>query len=149
MRLVLQRVSQSSVTVDGKVIGKIGKGYLILLCVMKGDMAAEAEKLAEKVAGLRLFEGTDGKINDRSLLDIKGEALVVSQFTLAGDVRKGRRPDYTAAAAPEEAKRVYGYFVEKLRTLGVPKVHTGEFGAMMEVGLVNEGPVTLVLDTEE
>ncbi|MEK7217942.1 MAG: D-aminoacyl-tRNA deacylase, partial [Patescibacteria group bacterium] len=101
MRLVLQRVSRASVTVDGSVIGTIGKGYLVLLCVMKGDMVAEAEKLAEKVTGLRLFDGPDGKVNDRSLLDVGGEALVVSQFTLAADLRKGRRPDYTAAAAPD------------------------------------------------
>ncbi len=147
MRLVLQRVSQASVSVDGKIVGQIDKGYLILLCVMKGDTAKDAGWLAEKVCGLRLFDGPDGKINDRSLLDVKGEALVVSQFTLAGDVRKGRRPDYTAAAVPAEAEALYGQFLQTLRSLGISKVEGGSFGAHMFVSLTNDGPVTILLDT--
>lgn len=146
MRLVLQRVKESSVSVDGSVIGSIGAGYLILLCVMKGDTSLQAQWLAEKVAKLRLFDAPDGKVNDRSLLDIGGAILVVSQFTLAGDIAKGNRPDYTAAAGPEEAKILYEYFMKKLKELGVAKVEGGEFGAEMSVRIVNDGPVTLVLE---
>ncbi len=147
MRLLLQRVSEESVSVDGSVVGRIGRGYLLLLCVMKGDAEAQADWLAEKVTGLRLFDGEDGKINDRGLLEMSGEALVVSQFTLAGDVRKGRRPDYTAAEAPAEAGELYTYFIQKMRSLGVSRVETGKFAAHMLVSLVNDGPVTIFLDT--
>jgi len=146
MRLVLQRVKESSVSVDGSVIGSIGAGYLILLCVMKGDTSLQAQWLAEKVAKLRLFDAPDGKVNDRSLLDIGGAILVVSQFTLAGDIAKGNRPDYTAAAGPEEAKILYEYFMKKLKELGVARVEGGKFGAEMSVRIVNDGPVTLVLE---
>lgn len=146
MRIVLQRVANASVTVDGKTVGSIGCGYLILLCAMQGDTEAEADWLTEKVSGLRLFDGPDGKINDQSVLDIGGEALVVSQFTLAGDVRKGRRPDYTQAASPAEGERLYTYFVQKLRSLGISRVETGIFGSHMQVALTNDGPVTLLLE---
>jgi len=146
MRLLLQKVSSSSVTVDEKIIGQIGDGYLLFLGVLEGDTAEQTRSLAEKVVKLRLFPSDEGKINDRSLLDVGGEALVVSQFTLAGRTEKGNRPDYTQAAPPEEAKKLYEQFVEELKSLGVAKVETGEFGAMMEVSLVNEGPVTLLLE---
>jgi D-tyrosyl-tRNA(Tyr) deacylase len=146
MRLLLQRVTQAAVAVDGAVIGQIGKGYVLLLCVMKGDAEAQADWLAEKVAGLRLFDGEDGKINDRSLLDVSGGALVVSQFTLSADVRKGRRPDYTAAADPTEAERLYTYFIQRLKNLGIQRVETGHFAAYMQVALTNDGPVTIPLE---
>lgn len=146
MRLVLQRVLESSVTVDGRTVGSIGPGYLILLCVMKGDTSLQAQWLAEKVVKLRLFDSANGKINDQSVLDIQGGILVVSQFTLAGDIAKGNRPDYTAAAGPQEAKILYEYFMKKLKELGVLKVEGGEFGAEMSVKIVNDGPVTLVLE---
>lgn len=146
MRIVLQRVTEASVAVDGHTVGAIGQGYLLLLCVMRGDTAAHAQLLAEKIVKLRLFDGANGKINDRSLLDIGGAVLVISQFTLAGDVHKGNRPDYTAAAAPDEAKVLYAYFLQKLRESGVAQVEEGSFGAHMLVHLVNDGPVTLVLE---
>lgn len=146
MRLVLQRASQASVSVSGEIVGSVGPGYLILLCVMKGDSEAQADWLAEKVCGLRLFDAPDGRINDRSVLEIGGEILVVSQFTLAGDVSKGRRPDYTAAAGPGEGERLYKYFIQKLQLLGIRKVESGRFGAEMSVSLMNDGPVTLLLE---
>lgn len=146
MRIVLQRVTAASVAVDGRTVGSIGPGYLILLCVMRGDTSLQAQLLAEKIVKLRLFDSADGKINDRSLLDIGGEVLVVSQFTLAGDTKKGNRPDYTAAAGPEEAKILYEYFMKKLKESGVSKVASGQFGAMMNVQLTNDGPVTLILE---
>jgi len=146
MRLVLQRVSQASVSVDGAVVGQIGQGYLLLLCVMKGDTSLQAQWLAEKVNKLRLYDGPNGKVNDRSILDTKGEILVVSQFTLAGNVEKGSRPDYTAAAGPEDAKILYEYFMKKLRELGVGTVEGGVFGATMMVESKNDGPVTLILE---
>lgn len=146
MRLLLQRVSQASVSVDGNVVGQIGRGYLLLLCIMKGDTAAQAQLLAEKVTKLRLFDGENGKVNDRSLLDIGGDALVVSQFTLAGDVSKGSRPDYTAAASPGDATVLYEYFLQKLSELGVRNVASGVFGAEMAVSLVNDGPVTISME---
>ncbi len=147
MRLILQRVSSASVSVDGNVVGSIGRGYLLFLCVMKGDTQAEAGKLAEKICGVRLFEGPEGKINDKSLIDIGGGALVVSQFTLAADLRHGRRPDYTAAADPKLAQELYGDFLEKLGAAGVAHIAGGKFGALMQVSLTNDGPVTLALDT--
>ncbi|MDD5041248.1 MAG: D-aminoacyl-tRNA deacylase [Candidatus Peribacteraceae bacterium] len=146
MRLVLQRVKEASVTIDGQTVGTIGAGYLILLCVMRGDTSLQAQLLAEKISRLRLFDHSSGKINDQSVLDIDGDILVVSQFTLAGDTQKGNRPDYTAAAGHGEAKILYEYFMKKLAELGVRKVEGGIFGAMMDVRLINDGPVTLVLE---
>ncbi|MBS5873200.1 MAG: D-tyrosyl-tRNA(Tyr) deacylase [Clostridiales bacterium] len=148
MRALLQRVTQASVAVDGETVGAAGEGYLILLGVMQGDTDAQAEKLAEKTAMLRVFEDGAGKMN-RSLLDIGGDALVVSQFTLCADTRKGRRPSFTNSAAPEEANRLYALYVEKLRELGVSRVETGVFAAHMQVSLINNGPVTILLDTDE
>jgi len=146
MRLLLQKVTSASVSVSDSVVGEIGQGYLLFLGVMEGDSESQADKLAEKAVNLRLFDGDNGKINDRSLLDISGEALVVSQFTLAGDLKKGNRPDYTAAADSASAKKLYEYFIEKLKSLGVKKVEAGEFGAYMQVSLTNDGPVTLWLE---
>lgn len=146
MRLLLQRVTQASVSINQQIVGQIGQGYLLLFCVMKGDTSLQAQLLAEKVSKLRLFDGEDGKVNDRSILDIGGAVLVVSQFTLAGDVSKGSRPDYTAAAAAADATVLYEYFMRKLRELGIQKVETGVFGAEMSVSLVNDGPVTIFLE---
>ncbi len=148
MRALLQRVTQASVAIDGETVGAAGEGYLILLGVMQGDTEAQAEKLAEKTAMLRIFEDGAGKMN-RSLLDIGGDALVVSQFTLCADTRKGRRPSFTNSAVPEEANRLYALYVDKLRELGVARVETGVFAAHMQVSLVNNGPVTILLDTDE
>ncbi len=140
MRILLQRVTSAVVSVDGNAVGKIGRGYLLFLCVMRGDAEAQADWLAEKVCGLRLFDGPDGKINDQSLLDVGGDVLVISQFPLAG------RPGYTRAAASEEGERLYNYFIQKMRSLEVKKVETGVFGASMQVALTNDGPVTLLLE---
>jgi D-tyrosyl-tRNA(Tyr) deacylase len=145
MRAVVQRVSSASVAVEGRVVGKIGRGLLVLLGVGNGDGETDAEMLAEKVSNLRIFPDEAGAMN-RSLLDVKGELLVVSQFTLYGDARKGRRPSFIDAASPEEANRLYRHFVEKARALGV-RVEEGVFRAMMDVALVNEGPVTILLDS--
>src|SRR5216684_5464663 len=145
MRAVIQRVSRCSVTVDGRLVGEIGAGLLVLLGVGKTDNEAAADYLAEKVLGLRIFEDEAEKMN-LSVQDAKGEVLVVSQFTLYGDVRRGKRPSFDAAARPEEARRLYEYFVEKVRAAGL-RCETGEFQAMMEVELVNSGPVTILLDS--
>ena len=145
MRAVLQRVSTASVTIDGRVAGAIDRGFLILLGITHDDGEAEATWLAHKIAGLRVFEDDTGKFN-RSLHDVGGAVLVVSQFTLYGDARKGRRPSFTDAARPEQAEPLCNRFVELLRAEGLT-VETGVFGAMMAVALVNEGPVTLWLDT--
>ncbi|OLB36479.1 MAG: D-tyrosyl-tRNA(Tyr) deacylase [Acidobacteria bacterium 13_2_20CM_57_17] len=145
MRAVLQRVSRARVKVDEKVAGEIGAGLMILLGVGREDTSAVAVALAEKCANLRIFEDEQGKMN-RSLLDVKGSALVVSQFTLYGDARGQRRPSFIAAAPPELAKALYEEFCEALRKLGVA-VATGIFQAMMSVELVNEGPVTILLDS--
>ena len=145
MRLVVQKVSRASVRVEGKVVGEIGAGLMILLGVGKEDTPAIATAMAEKVANLRIFEDEQGKMN-RSLLDVKGSALVVSQFTLYGDARGQRRPSYLAAALPEAAKKLYEDFSEALRSLNIP-VGNGIFQAMMSVQLVNEGPVTILLDS--
>lgn len=147
MKAVIQRVSSASVTVDGKVIGSIGTGYLILLGVMDGDSKAQAELLAKKTAELRINEDENGKMN-LSLTQIGGEALVVSQFTLCADVSHGRRPSFTPSAPPQEAERLYEYFCDQLRLNGVEKIETGSFGADMQVSLVNDGPVTMLLDTD-
>ncbi len=146
MRAVVQRVSEASVTVEGEVVGAIGRGLLVLLGVREGDTRAEADWLASKVAQLRVFADDEGKFN-LSLLDIGGAALVVSQFTLYGDARKGRRPDFTRAGRPEVAEPLVDYFVAQLRTAGVP-TETGRFGAMMDVRLLNQGPVTILLERE-
>jgi D-tyrosyl-tRNA(Tyr) deacylase len=146
MRALVQRVSRASVRVEGQVVGEIGRGLLVLLGVRQTDTPAEADWLARKVCGLRLFAGEDGHF-DRGLTDVDGELLVVSQFTLYGDARKGRRPNFGAAARPELAKELYEHFVAAVRRLGYP-VATGRFGALMEVGLVNDGPVTLMVEKE-
>lgn len=146
MILLLQRVSHARVTVDGAAVGECGPGYLLFLCVLSGDTEEQARQLAQKVVSLRLFDGADGKINDRSLLDVGGEACVVSQFTLAGRTEKGNRPDYTAAADRGTAETLYVRFQELLREAGVRQVAAGTFGAHMAVELVNDGPVTLVLE---
>jgi D-aminoacyl-tRNA deacylase len=147
MRAVVQRVSRAKVTVEGRVTGEIGPGLMILLGVGKEDSSQVAAAMAEKVANLRIFEDEQGKMN-RSLLDVKGSALVVSQFTLYGDARGQRRPSYIAAAAPELAKGLYEEFSEALRKLGI-LVGNGVFQAMMSVELVNEGPVTILIDSEK
>jgi D-tyrosyl-tRNA(Tyr) deacylase len=146
VRAVVQRVADASVSVGGEVRSRCGRGLVVLLGIAAGDDAARAERLARKVARLRVFEGLDGRL-DRSLLDVGGEALVVSQFTLIADsrLRKGTRPDFSKAARPEVAEPLYERFCEALRAEGVP-VQTGVFGARMEVSLVNDGPVTIVLD---
>lgn len=146
MRVVLQRVTRASVTVQSRVTGAIDSGVLLLVGIHKNDRAADAQYLAAKCAELRVFPDEQGKMN-RSLADISGSALVVSQFTLLGDCSKGRRPSYSHAAPPELARALYDEFVEALRRL-VPQVHTGIFGAEMQVELVNDGPVTLILETE-
>lgn len=145
MRALIQRVKRGGVK-TGEVHNHIGRGLVILLGVGEGDSEADAAALAEKAAHLRIFSNAEGKF-DHSLLDVKGEALVVSQFTLYGDAAKGRRPDFTAAAKPAEAARLYEYFSEVLREKGVP-VKTGVFGADMEVEILNDGPVTIWLDTK-
>jgi D-tyrosyl-tRNA(Tyr) deacylase len=147
MRAVVQRVSRAKVTVGGELSGEIGAGLMILLGVGREDTAATAIALAEKTANLRIFEDENEKMN-RSLRDVGGSALVVSQFTLFGDARGGRRPSFISAAPPEQAKALYGEFCEALRKLGI-SVATGIFQAMMSVELVNEGPVTILLDSEK
>ena len=146
MRLLLQKVTQAKVSVDNSVIGEIGQGYLLFLGVMEGDCEEQAQKLADKVINVRLFPGEDGKINDRSLLDVGGEALAVSQFTLAGRLEKGNRPDYTRAADPNEAEKLYEFFITQLEERGIKKVEGGKFGAYMKVDLTNDGPVTLWIE---
>src|SRR5208282_1862930 len=147
MRAVVQRVSRAIVTVENRVTGEIGAGLVILLGVGKEDSSAVAAAMAEKLANLRIFEDAAGKMN-LSLLDVKGSALVISQFTLYGDARGQRRPSFLSAARPELAKQLYEEFCEALRKLGVP-VGTGIFQAMMSVELVNEGPVTILVDSEK
>lgn len=144
MRVVLQRVSRAKVTVEGRTTGEIGRGLLLLAGFTAGDGEEALAWMAEKVAALRVFADEEGKMN-RSVEEIGGSVLVVSQFTLYGDARKGRRPSFVAAAPPEVAVPLYERFVALLRATGLP-VATGEFGAMMEVELVNDGPVTLILD---
>ena len=146
MRAVIQRVTRAEVRVDAECVGRIARGFLILLGVAHGDTEQEAQQLARKIARLRLFP-SDAKPIDRSLLDAGGAALVVSQFTLHGDVRKGNRPSFVGSADPKVAEELYGRFCDLLRAEGVP-VETGRFGAMMDVELLNDGPVTLILDTD-
>jgi D-tyrosyl-tRNA(Tyr) deacylase len=147
MRAVVQRVSRASVTVDGETVGKIDRGLLVLLGVSNKDAENDVHYCVEKTLNLRIFEDADKKMN-LSLLDIAGELLVVSQFTLYGDTRRGRRPSFIGAAAPEEANRLYEYFVAEARKQ-VAKVETGRFQAMMDVELVNDGPVTILIDSEK
>jgi D-aminoacyl-tRNA deacylase len=147
MRIVIQRVIQASVSVEGKSVASIGRGLLILLGIGPGDGQSEADFLAEKCAVLRIFEDDAGKTN-LSIRDIRGEALVVSQFTLYADSRKGRRPSFTEAAAPEIAEPLVHSFAQRLNALGVP-TQTGSFGAHMRVELVNDGPFTLVLESSD
>ena len=147
MRAVLTRVTSASVTIDGEVVGKIGKGFLILLGVGPEDTEKECRYLAEKALGLRVFEDENGKMN-RGLDDVNGQVLVVSQFTLFGNCRKGRRPSFTDAAGPELGNQLYERFLEICEELGYPPQH-GRFGADMQVESVNDGPVTLILDTKQ
>ena len=145
MRAVVQRVSHAKVTVAGKVTGEIGRGLLVLLGVGGNDGESEANYLAEKIIGLRIFEDDGGKMN-RAVAEIEGSILVVSQFTLYGDVRKGRRPSFDDAARPQKARALYEYFVERVRARGV-RCETGRFQEMMDVELVNQGPVTILVDS--
>jgi len=147
MRLVLQRVSSARVTVDGEVVGEIGPGLLVLLGVTHGDTGAQAQHLAGKIAGLRIFEDGQGKMN-RSVAEAGGSVLVVSQFTLYGDCRKGRRPGFSEASPPDEARRLYNIFVNELEKLGL-EVATGCFREHMVVEIINDGPVTLLLDSKK
>ncbi len=145
MRAVIQRVKRASVTVDGEIVGKIDKGLLVLLGVSAEDSEKDADYLVEKTLNLRIFEDSEDKMN-LSLLDVNGEMLVVSQFTLYGDTRKGRRPSFIEAAQPEKANKLYGYFVSESKKK-VSRVETGKFQAMMDVELINDGPVTILLDS--
>jgi D-tyrosyl-tRNA(Tyr) deacylase len=145
MRAVVQRVSRCKVAVDERTAGEIGRGLLVLLGVGREDTEADAAYLAEKIAGLRIFEDSDGKMN-RSVLDVSGSVLAVSQFTLYGDARRGKRPSFDGAAPPEQARRLYEFFVQRIQALGL-RCETGRFQEMMQVELVNEGPVTILLDS--
>ncbi len=148
MKAVIQRVSHCSVTVDNNITGEIGQGFLILLGIEKGDDQKEADKLSNKISVLRVFTDENDKMN-LSLHDIDGEVLVVSNFTLCADCRKGRRPSFDAAARPETADPLYEYFCSKMSENGIRKVEKGIFGADMKVSLLNDGPVTLIIDSRE
>ena len=147
MKAVIQRVSEASVTVDGAVVGEIGRGFLVLLGVMDGDTEADADVLAGKVARLRVFTDENDKMN-LSVTDVGGAVLCVSQFTLCADVKKGNRPSFTPSAPPEKAERLYEYFTRRLLAEGVSAVARGVFGADMKVRLLNDGPVTILFDSE-
>ncbi|NVK13851.1 MAG: D-tyrosyl-tRNA(Tyr) deacylase [Rhodobacteraceae bacterium] len=147
MRALIQRVSEASVTVDGEVIGETGPGLLVLVCAMAGDSEAQADHLAAKISKMRIFKDEAGKMN-RSVLDTGGSVLVVSQFTLAADTRSGNRPGFSTAAAPADGERLYEYFAARLAALGL-KTAKGRFGADMKVRLLNDGPVTIWMDTEQ
>jgi D-tyrosyl-tRNA(Tyr) deacylase len=147
MRAVVQRVSRAQVTVEKELVGSIGLGLLILLGVAQTDTQLDANYLIEKILNLRIFPDEQNKMN-LSLIDLKGELLVVSQFTLYGDCRRGRRPSYSDAALPKEAEELYNYFIDKAKQSGI-KVETGKFQAMMDVELVNDGPVTILLDSQK
>ncbi|MEE9517692.1 MAG: D-aminoacyl-tRNA deacylase [Candidatus Adiutricales bacterium] len=147
MRAVIQRVSRGSVLVDGEEIGAIGSGLVILLGVHRDDNTEDGKYLARKIVNLRIFSDENGKMN-RSLLDVSGQALIVSQFTLWGDTRKGRRPSFIKAAEPDQAEKLYQNFVSEMNRQNITTA-TGEFGAMMELALINEGPVTLILDSRK
>ncbi|MEK3991316.1 MULTISPECIES: D-aminoacyl-tRNA deacylase [Robertmurraya] len=146
MRVVVQRSKEASVTVDGKTIGEITKGFVLLVGITHGDTVEDAKYVAEKIVNLRVFEDQEGKMN-LSLSQVKGEILSISQFTLYGDCRKGRRPNFMEAAHPDHASVIYDQFNQWLRDLGV-KVETGQFGAMMDVSLINDGPVTLIVESK-
>lgn len=146
MKVVLQRSRNASVTVDGEVTGSILKGYVLLVGITHEDTEQDADYVAKKIAGLRLWEDEEGKMN-RAIDEVDGEILSVSQFTLYGDVRKGRRPSFIEAARPEKAEPIWNYFNEALRQQGL-KVETGVFGAMMDVSLVNDGPVTIIVESK-
>lgn len=148
MKALIQRVTSGKVIIEGKRVGKIGKGYVILLGVKEGDSEKEADFLTEKIVNLRVMGDSNDKMN-LSIKDVDGEILVVSQFTLYADTRGGRRPSFIKAAKPEMANRLYLYFVDQLKKLGVKNVQTGEFGAYMTVEIINDGPVTIMLDMEE
>jgi D-tyrosyl-tRNA(Tyr) deacylase len=147
MRAVVQRVTCASVKVDGETVGQIAKGLLVLLGVAQDDTEGDADYLSDKIFGMRVFEDTDEKMN-LTVIEVGGAILAVSQFTLYGDMRRGRRPSFDAAARPEQALRLYEYFVERIRAAGV-RCETGKFQAMMEVELVNDGPVTILLDSRK
>jgi len=147
MRAVVQRVSRASVKAGGELTGEIGPGLLVLLAVGQEDTEADADYLADKVGGLRIFEGDAGKMN-LSVIDVQAAVLAVSQFTLFGDVRRGKRPSFDAAARPELARELYDYFVERVRAFGL-RCETGRFQAMMDVELVNNGPVTILVDSKK
>ncbi len=146
MKIVLQRVKEAAVEVQGKVVGKIGQGICLLVGIEKGDSEEDAHYLAKKATELRIFPDSEGKMN-LSVLDIQGEAMAVSQFTLAGSVKKGRRPSFDKAEEPEKAEKLFKYFVELIKQRGM-KVETGVFQAMMDVHLINEGPVTFILESK-
>ena len=148
MKAVIQRVANAAVEVGGETVGKCGKGFMILLGVMQGDTKADADKLAKKIANLRIFEDENEKMN-LSALDIGAEMLVVSQFTLCADCSHGRRPSFTPSAPPKEANGLYEYFTSRLKEAGINHVENGVFGADMQVSLVNDGPVTIILNSEE
>lgn len=147
MRAVIQRVSRSGVEVDGKSVGEIGRGILVFLGVQKGDLESDARYLFEKIVGLRIFEDDNGKMN-LALADVDGSLMVVSQFTLLGDIRKGRRPSFVDAEEPRRAQQLYEFFVTLADNAGIP-VSSGVFQAMMDVTLVNDGPVTFILDSKK
>lgn len=147
MRTVIQRVQNAFVEIDGAVVGRCGIGYMILFCAVEGDTEADVELIARKTAALRVFEDEDGKMN-KSILDIDGEILCISQFTLAADTKKGNRPSFTNAMEPIKANKYYEMYCQALRANGVRSVQTGEFGADMRVTLTNDGPVTIILDTD-
>ena len=147
MKAVIQRVESAAVRVDGKTVGSCGKGYMILFGAAEGDAEAEVELLAKKTANLRVFCDENGKMN-KSILDIDGEVLAVSQFTLCADVKKGNRPSFIGALEPKNAERLYDLYCEKLKELGVKRVEKGIFGADMKVELINDGPVTILFDTD-
>lgn len=147
MRAVIQRVSQASVSVDGQTVGQIARGLLVLLGVSTTDTTTDADYLADKITGLRIFEDENEKMN-LSVVDVGGAILAVSQFTLYGDVRRGKRPSFDSAARPEQARELYDYFVDRIRHAGL-KCETGQFQAHMDVALVNDGPVTILLDSQK
>ncbi len=147
MRALIQRVSEASVTVEGAVIGEIGPGLMILICAMQGDTEGQADKLAAKIAKLRIFRDDEGRMN-RSVLDTGGAALVISQFTLAADTQRGNRPGFSTAAAPQDGERLYEYFAGRIAAQGIATA-TGRFGADMKVALINDGPVTIWMDSED
>lgn len=148
MRALIQRVSSGKVSIEGKIVGEISKGYVILLGVKEGDSGKETDFLAEKIVNLRVMSDSENKMN-LSIKEIDGEILVVSQFTLYADTTSGRRPSFITAAKQETANKLYLYFIDKLKKLGVKNVQTGEFGAYMTVEIINDGPVTIMMETDE